>query len=159
MLYVNRKDSVGAKPVALDDMILTADLPTTAGSKMLENFTSLFEAEVVTKLKAAGYDIAGKANVGEFGLDLLGETSHFGAVTEDGRLIAAPAALIKSGEVPAVVCLDVNGAPRRAAAPSGVDFLKPTYGTVSRYGVVSCAASGEQVGVYAKNTSAIKERI
>ena len=54
MLYINKKENVGAKAVALDDMILTADLPTTAGSKMLEGFTSLFEAEVVTKLKAAG---------------------------------------------------------------------------------------------------------
>jgi len=157
MLYVNRKDSVGAKPVALDDMILTADLPTTAGSKMLENFTSLFEAEVVTKLKAAGYDIAGKANVGEFGLDLLGETSHFGAVTENGKLIAAPAALIKSGEVPAVVCLDVNGAPRRAAALENLVFVKPTYGTVSRYGTIPAACSGETVGVMAKDADAAKD--
>ena len=157
MLYINRKENVGAKAVALDDMILTADLPTTAGSKMLENFTSLFEAEVVTKLKAAGCDIAGKTNVGEFGIDFIGETSYFGAVTEDGKLTSAPAALIKAGEVGAVVCLDANGAPRRAAALADLVFVKPTYGTVSRHGVISAACSGDTVGVMAKDATSAKD--
>ena len=68
--------------IILDDMILTTEYPTTAGSKMLDGYKSLFEAEVVTKLKDAGFAISGKANVGELSLGLLGETSYFGEVTD-----------------------------------------------------------------------------
>jgi len=150
MLYIQKFDAAD-NAVALDDMILTTDSTTTAGSKMLANYTSLFEAEVVTKLKAAGYAIAGKANVGEFGLDLMGETSHFGPVEADGKLVGAPAAILASEPVKAVVCFDVNGAPRRMAALSDALFVKPTYGTVSRYGTIPAACSGETVGVMARN--------
>ncbi len=157
MLYINKNEKIGANSVALDDMILTKDLPTTAGSRMLENFTSLFEAEVVTRLTAAGYDIAGKANVGEFSLDILGESSYFGAVCSDGKLQNASAELVKSAEVKAALNLDVNGAPRRAAAIEGLVFVKPTYGTVSRYGTIPAVCSGESVGVMAKNSADAKE--
>ncbi len=159
MLYINKFDSVGAKAVALDDMIQTTEIPTTAGSKMLKNFTSLFEAEVVTKLKAAGYSIAGKANVGEFGIDLLGETSHFGAVIADGKLTSASAELVKAGDVAAAINFDVNGAPRRAAAISDLVFIKPTYGTVSRYGTIPAVCSGEVVGVLAKDAASAKDAL
>ena len=69
----------------------------------------------------------------------------------------AAAELVANGEVKAALGVDMNGSTRRSAALSGVDFLKPTYGTVSRYGIISCAASGEQLGVYAKNAEGIKE--
>ena len=69
--------------IVIDDMFLTVGTPTTAGSKMLEGYNSLFEAEVLTRLNAAGYTITGKAKVGEFGVDLLGETSYFGADYEN----------------------------------------------------------------------------
>ncbi len=157
MLYINKKETVAAPCVAIDDMILTTDLPTTAGSKMLENFTSLFAAEVVDKLTAAGYAISGKANVGEFAIDLLGETSYFGACTNDGKLTSASAQILKSEPVKAVLNLDVNGAPRRAAALEGLVFAKPTYGTVSRYGVIPAACSGEAVGVMANSVDDAKE--
>ena len=137
--------------VAVDDTLLIAGTPATAGSKMLENFTPLFTAEVVERAEKAGYAVSGKANVGEFGLDLLGETSYFGEVTEDGKLRAAAAELVRQGAVDAAINVDINGAPRRAAAVSGVTFVKPTYGTVSRYGVISAVASGETVGVTAKS--------
>ena len=82
-LYVNKSESCSAKAVAVDDMILTKGLPTTAGSKMLDGYKSLFAAEVVEKLEAAGYSISGKANVGEFSIDMLGESSYFGGCTDE----------------------------------------------------------------------------
>lgn len=138
--------------IAVDDTLLISGTPSTAGSKMLENFTPLFTAEVVERAESAGYSVSGKTNVGEFGLDLLGETSYFTEVTEEGTLRGAAAELVRKGEVEAAISVDINGAPRRAAAVSGVAFVKPTYGTVSRYGVISAAASGETVGVTSAET-------
>ncbi len=141
--------------VAVDDMILVKHAPTQAGSRILEGYKPLFSAEAVTRLEEKGYVISGKTNVGEFGLDLVGEFSYYGE--NETLLKGAAAELVSKGEVLAALGVDMNGATRRAAALSGVDFLKPTYGTVSRYGIVSCAASGEQTGVYAGDVSKIKE--
>lgn len=143
--------------IAVDDTLLISGTPATAGSKMLENFIPLFTAEVVERAEKAGYTVSGKANVGEFGLDLLGETSYFGEVAEEGTLRGAAAELVKKGEVEAAISVDINGAPRRAAAVSGVTFVKPTYGTVSRYGVISAVASGETVGVTAQSVKTAAE--
>lgn len=117
----------------IDHMILTADSPTTAGSKMLEGYVSTFEAEVVTRLKAAGHTICGKAPVSEFSIDFV---------------CGAPQ-VIKSGEAEAVVGLEVNGANMRSAALEGLTFIKPTYGCVSRFGTIPVACSGEAVGIMA----------
>ncbi|MBR6785754.1 MAG: hypothetical protein IKM25_05835 [Clostridia bacterium] len=155
MFYINEINAAGK--IAVDDTILIKGTPATAGSKMLANFKPLFSAEAVEKLEKAGYAIAGKANVGEFGLDLMGETSASGAVTVNGALAGAGAALVADGKVKAALGVDLNGAPRRAAAVAGVDFIKPTYGTVSRYGVIACACSGEQIGVTAANADDAKE--
>lgn len=156
-LMINQ-GSAGEKRVALDDMILTRDLPTTAGSKMLDGYVSLFEAEVATRLQKAGYTIGGKANVGEFAIDLLGETSYFGAcAAENGALVYAANELLEEGEVCAAVQLDVNGAPRRAAALTGQYYVKPTYGTVSRYGTISAACSGETVGIAATSAETCRQ--
>ena len=151
-LYISESASAKANKVVLDDMFLTTNMPTSAGSKMLDGYKSLFEAEVVTRLEAAGYDIAGKANVGEFALDFLGETSFYGScVSENGTLTSAMAEILKAGDTKAVVTLDVNGMPRRAAALAGLTYIKPTYGTVSRYGTIPAACSGETVSVMAGN--------
>ena len=141
--------------IAVDDTILVKDMVSSAGSKMLDGFKPLFSAEAVTRLEGKGYKIAGKTNVGEFGLDLVGEFSYY--QDKEDTLKGAAAELVASGEVKAALGVDMNGATRRSAALSGVDFLKPTYGTVSRYGVISCAASGEQLGVYAQNAVDIAE--
>ena len=141
--------------VAVDDTILVNGVEATAGSRILEGFKPLFSAEAVVRLEKEGYEIAGKTHVGEFGLDLVGEFSHYSE--KEDKLYGAAAELVAKGEVKAALGVDMNGATRRAAAISGVSFLKPTYGTVSRYGVISCAASGEQIGVYAKNSEGIKE--
>ncbi len=141
--------------IAVDDTILVKDVQSAAGSRMLEGFKPLFSAEAVVRLENKGYTIAGKTNVGEFGLDLAGEFSYYGEKSADIK--GAAAELVANGEVKAALGVDMNGATRRSAALSGIDFLKPTYGTVSRYGIISCAASGEQLGVYAKDAEGIKE--
>lgn len=135
------------KKIFLDDMILTKSLPTTAGSRMLEGYMSPFDATVVEKLTAAGYEIAGKAPVGEFAIDLVGESCYAGAVDTVAPLKDADA----------LIAFDVNGAPRRVAAQNGLVFVKPTYGTVSRFGTVPVACSGECVGVTAKSADVCRE--
>ncbi len=157
-IYMTKQETAGKAFVA-DDMLLTADLPTTAGSKMLEGYQSLFEAEVLTRLKAAGYTLAGKTKVGEFGVDLLGETCYFGAEYADGCLQYPPAVAVAAGDAAFAVVLDVNGAPRRGAAQSGLVALKPTYGTVSRYGTVPAACSGETVSVVAASPAVCREAL
>ncbi len=141
--------------IAVDDTILVKGAEATAGSRILEGFKPLFSAEAVTRLEEKGYSVSGKTSTGEFGLDLVGEFSYY--APQEGILKGAAAELVANGDVKAALGVDMNGATRRAAALSGVDFLKPTYGTVSRYGIISCAASGEQLGVYAKNADGIKE--
>ncbi len=142
--------------IAVDDTILVNGMESTAGSRILEGFKPLFSAEAVTRLENAGYTVTGKTHVGEFGLDLVGEFSYYAPQTE-GTLKGAAAALVAEGGVKAALGVDLNGAPRRAAALSGVDFMKPTYSTVSRYGVMACACSGEQIGVYAPNAEGVRD--
>lgn len=156
-ILINKAAETAGTPVALEDLILTADLPTTGGSMMLDGYMSLFDAEIVGKLKGAGFGIVGKANVGEFGFDLLGETSHFGACEDAaGDLATATSVLLAEGTVKAVVGLDVNGAQRRAAALSRQVCVKPTYGTVSRFGTIAVACSGEAVCVSANTVDAVR---
>ena len=140
------------KNILLDQMILTDCCPTNAGSKMLDGYTGLFHAAVVEKLKDAGYEIAGKLPVGEFAIDLVGETCFAGA---DNASAAAKA--LENDTVMAQIAFDVNGAPRRVAAQNGLVFVKPTYGTVSRYGTIPVACSGECVGVMAKTVADCRE--
>jgi aspartyl-tRNA(Asn)/glutamyl-tRNA(Gln) amidotransferase subunit A len=142
--------------VALDDKILYKNIPCTAGSKMLEKFIPLHNAEIADRLEKAGYVISGKVNVGEFGFDLLGETSYFGAEKdENGNLVSPSSLLVKSG-LKGVVATELNGASLRGAALGGTVFVKPTYGTVSRYGIIPCACSSEQAGVH---TSTVEDAI
>ncbi len=151
--YLYKNADAAANAVALDDLFLTKDMPTTGGSKMLEGYMSLFDADIIGRLSEAGYSIAGKANVGEFSVDLLGETSYFGAAENGGKLTYSATEILNEGSAQAVVCFDVNGTPRRAAAVGGKVFVKPTYGTVSRYGTIAVACSGETVGVMANDAA------
>ena len=131
--YFEKVNTSLEKKIVADDMLLTKELPTTAGSKMLEGYVSLFEAEALTRLTEAGYGLCGKAAVGEFAIDLLGETSYKGACTdENGKILNPVAEIIKSGDAMAGICLDANGYVRRAAAQYGLVSVKPTYGTVSQ---------------------------
>ncbi len=148
--------SVAPGDLAVDDTILISGVECTAGSKILKGFVPLFSATAVEKAEKAGYKVSGKTNVGEFGLDLLGEFSAY-AGGEEKTLLGAAASLIAKGEVTSALQVDLDGAPRRAAALSGTVFIKPTYGTVSRYGIIPCACSGETVGAAAKTVSAAKD--
>ena len=156
-LYTAKTETSAENKIVVDDMILTKDIPTTAGSKMLEGYVSLFEAEVLTRLNNAGYGLCGKADVGEFSFDLLGETSCNGANIIDGKLVNAAARIVSDGDAFAAITLDVNGSTRRAAAQSGLVSIKPTYGTVSRYGTIPVACSGETVSVTAKCPMCVRE--
>ena len=155
-IYTAKTETSSERRIVADDMILTKDMPTAAGSKMLDGYMSLFEAEVLTRLKNAGYEISGKADVGEFAIDLLGETSYNGAVEEDGVIKNASAKIVKDGEALASINLDVNGYVRRAAAQSGLVSVKPTYGTVSRFGTIPAACSGDTISVMAGNACECK---
>ena len=158
-MYNVKLDCSAAKKVIADDMILTKGVATTAGSKMLEGFISLFASEALVRLEEKGYGLVGKAKVGEFGIDLLGETAVNGALTADGVLKLAAAEAVLANEADVALCLDVNGSVRRAAAQTGLVSIKPTYGTVSRYGTVPVACSGETVSLLAKNVAEVKSAL
>ncbi len=137
--------------IIIDDMFLTVDVPTTAGSKILEGYQSPTQATAITKAQAAGYVLAMKTPVGEFAIDLLGETAVSAAWGREGILKNATAQMLWwENDAKGAFCLDVNGYPRRAAAQMGLVCLKPTHGAVSRQGIVSVAASGETVDILAK---------
>ena len=140
------------KRILVDDMFLTVGTPTTAGSKMLMGYQSLISAEAVLRAEAADYVVYGKAPVGEFAIDLLGETAASSAWIYNGILKNATAQMLLWGDAMGAICLDVNGYPRRAAAQTGLIALKPTYGAVSRHGIVSVAPSGETVDILARSS-------
>ena len=151
MNFYNAKiDSAADRKIVADDMLLTKETPTTAGSRMLEGYVSLFEAEALTRAAAAGYSLCGKASVGEFAIDLVGETAYNGALVSEGVLLNASAEILKAGDAVAALNMDVNGSVRRAAAQNGLVSVKPTYGSVSRFGTVPVVCSGECVSVMAK---------
>ena len=145
--------SKNMKRILEDAMFLTTDVPTTADSKMLEGYQSPIGAAAIVKAQAAGYTPAMKMPVGEFAIDLLGETAASGACTRDGILKNATAEMLYRENAKGALCMDVNGYPRRAAAQMGLVCLKPTYGAISREGVVSVAPSGEVVDILARNVA------
>ena len=150
--YTEKLDTSALKKIVVDDMFLTKNLPTTAGSKMLDGYKSLFDAEVITRLEKDGFTISGKADVGEFAFDVIGETSYNGFKT-----VNACAEILNGEDVFATLNLDVNGYPRRVASQNGLISIKPTYGTVSRFGTVPVACSGETVSAISKTISNLKE--
>ena len=160
MKFYTVKNSVSAaKTFVADDMILTVGIPTAAGSKMLDGYVSLFDSEALTRLSDAGYTLCGKADVGEFAIDLLGETSYNGACVADGVIKNPAAEILSAGEATVALVMDVNGSPRRAAAQSGLVSVKPTYGVVSRFGTIPVACSGECVSLMARSAADCREAL
>ncbi|WP_333618212.1 Asp-tRNA(Asn)/Glu-tRNA(Gln) amidotransferase subunit GatA [Dietzia sp.] len=140
-------------PVALKDVFTTTDAPTTAGSKILEGYQSPYDATVTARLRTAGLPILGKTNLDEFAMGSSTENSAYGPTRNPHDLSRTPggsgggsAAALASFQAPLAIGTDTGGSIRQPAALTGTVGVKPTYGGVSRYGLIACASSLDQGG-------------
>jgi len=144
---------VAGVPLAIKDVLVTTDMPSTSGSRILENYMSPFDATVVARARAAGLVPLGKTNMDEFAMGSSTEHSAYGATHNPWDLDRIPggsgggsAAAVAAFEAPLALGSDTGGSIRQPAHVTGTVGLKPTYGAVSRYGAIALASSLDQVG-------------
>ena len=162
---VDRQRAAGEKlhilaglPIAVKDNLATSDAPTTAGSKILQGWVPPYDATVVKKLRAAGMPILGKTNLDEFAMGSSTEFSAYGPSRNPWDLERIPggsgggsSSVVASFQAPLAIGSDTGGSIRFPGAVTGTVGTKPTYGAVSRYGVIALASSLDQVGPVARN--------